>query len=59
MSAAQLAEIMLLRPETMKPKKKSKIDKEICVRYASSLYRVKPKADARHTARKEIGERLL
>jgi hypothetical protein len=50
---------MLLSPDTMKPKKKSRIDREIWVRKARLFERMKPSAEATQTARKEIGDRLL
>ena len=51
--------MMLLRPDTMKPKKNRRIEREICVRDARCECRVKPRAEATMTAKKEIGERLL
>ena len=58
-SAAQEAEIILLRPDTMKPKQNRSSEREICVRDARCVCRVKPRAEATMTAKKEIGERLL
>ena len=51
--------MMLLRPETMKPKQNRRSEREICVRDARCECRAKPRAEATSTAKKEIGERLL
>jgi len=57
-SAAQEAEMMLFKPETMKPKKNKRIESEIWLKNKRWFESVKPRTEATQTAIKEIGERL-
>ena len=58
MSAAQDAEMMLFNPDTMKPKKNKRIESEIWLKAKRWLESVKPRTEAKHTAKNETGDRL-
>ena len=51
--------MILFRPDTMNPKKKSRKESETWVRKAKSLESVKPKPEATSTAKKDTGDLLL